>query len=79
MPAKKKSKRVESLRFTPTGKMVILIDMQEAKGPFEFRIDDVDTTLDVMSVIADKLGPSMAVNTFTQKEEKDLTKYVKGE
>lgn len=78
MPAKK-SKRVESLRLTPTGKMVILIDMENTKGPIEFRVDDVEFTLEVMQLVLDRVGSTFPVNSFTKKQEKQLAEYVKGE
>jgi hypothetical protein len=75
----KKKKTVKSLPFTPTGTMVVLIDMKEVDGPFELRIDnDVDAVLDVLRTLLSHMGPTMPVDSYSAKEEKKLAKYVRG-
>jgi len=78
MPRKKKEP-VKSLPLTPTGKMVILIEMAEADGPIEFRVDDVDVVLSVMQLLINEIGPTMPVDSYAKKEEKRLAEYVRGE
>lgn len=76
--AKKKKVVKKSVKFQPTGKMVVLIEMENVDGPFELRIDDVDIVLDVMRTMIDHMGNTFDVSSYTEEEEKVLAEYVKG-
>lgn len=74
MPKKKKTAPV----FKPTGKMVVLIEMENVDGPLELRVNDVDIVLDVMRTMVDHMGNTLDVSSYTEDEEKILAEYVKG-
>lgn len=79
--AKKKTVKKRTSKspiFTPTGKMVVLIEMKDVDGPFELRVDDVDIVLDVMRAMIAHMGNTLDVNSYTDEEEKILTEYVRG-
>lgn len=75
--AKKKDTK-KSLPFKPTGKMVVLIEMEGETGPFELRINDVDITLEVLSTLLKHTGNVLDVAAYTEEEEEILAKYVGG-
>lgn len=77
MPKKKKTTK-NPLKFQPTGKMVVLIEMEGVDGPFELRVNDVDIVLDVMRTMIDHMGNTLDVSSYTDEEEKLLAKYVRG-
>lgn len=72
------TKKMESFPFKPTGKMVVLIEMENVDGPFELRVNDVDIVLDVMRTMVDHMGNTLDVSSYTEDEEKVLAEYVKG-
>ena len=72
------TKKMESFPFKPTGKMVVLIEMENVDGPFELRVNDVDIVLDVMRTMVDHMGNTLDVSSYTEDEEKILAEYVKG-
>lgn len=69
-----KKKKVDDMHLTFTGKMVIIVELEEF-GPMEFTIDDKDMVLDVMKVI---LGVSnnFSVNSYSKRDEKTLKKLL---
>lgn len=74
MPRKKKVAPM----FKPTGKMVVLIEMENVDGPFELRVNDVDIVLDVMRTMVGHMGNTLDVSSYTEDEEKLLAEYVRG-
>lgn len=76
MPRKKKTTK-QSLPFKPSGKMVVLIEMEGVDGPFELRVNDVDIVLDVMRTMIDHMGNVLDVSSYTDEEEKLLAEYVR--
>lgn len=76
--AKKKKTTKKSAKFKPTGKMVVLIEMEGVTGPFELRVDDVDIVLDVMRTMIGHMGNTLDVASYTDEEEKLLAEYVRG-
>ena len=75
----KKANTKKSLPFRPTGKMVVLIEMEDVDGPFELRVNDVDIVLDVMRTMIDHMGNTLDVSSYTDEEEKLLAEYVRGQ
>lgn len=72
------TKKMESFPFKPTGKMVVLIEMENVDGPFELRVNDVDIVLDVMRTMVGHMGNTLDVSSYTEDEEKLLAEYVRG-
>lgn len=71
MPKKKKT---DDIHLTFTGKMVIIVELEEF-GPMEFTIDDKDMTLDIMKVMLG-ISNNFTVNSYSKKEEKALKKLL---
>jgi hypothetical protein len=74
MPRKKKEVSSE-LMFKFTGKMSILIE-QEHYGPFEWRINDMDTVMDVVRIILDKTDGKSTVDSYDSRTQKTFTKIL---
>jgi hypothetical protein len=74
MPRKKKEVSSELiLKFT--GKMSILIE-QEHYGPFEWRVNDMDTVMDVVRIILDKTDGKSTVDSYDSRTQKTFTKIL---
>ena len=74
MPRKKKEVTPELvLKFT--GKMSILIE-QEHYGPFEWRVNDMDTVMAVVRVILDKMDNKSTVDAYDARTQKTFTKIL---
>ena len=74
MPRKKKEVSSELiLKFT--GKMSILIE-QEHYGPFEWRVNDMDTVMAVVRVILDKTDNKSTVDSYDSRTQKTFTKIL---
>jgi hypothetical protein len=74
MPRKKKEPLKEfKLKFT--GKMTILIELEEY-GPLQYRIDDMDTVMDVTRIILDKTDNTTTVNSYNKRDEHTFKKLL---
>jgi hypothetical protein len=74
MPRKKKEVLPELvLKFT--GKMSILIE-QEHYGPFEWRVNDMDTVMAVVRVILDKTDNKTSVDAYDSRTQKTFKKIL---
>lgn len=73
-----KKKKAENM-FKPTGKMVMLIEVEDTSGPVELRINDTDIVLDIMRIVVGHMGTTLDVSSYSKAEEEVLAKYVRGE
>jgi hypothetical protein len=74
MPRKKKEATPElELKFT--GKMSILIE-KENHGPIEFRINDMDTVMEVVRVFLGKIGSKTPVSAYDTRTKKTFIKIL---
>lgn len=74
MPKKKKEPLKEfKLKFT--GKMSILIELEDT-GPIQFRVDDIDVALEVARLILKHTDNKMTVDAYNKREETTLKKML---
>lgn len=74
MPRKKKEPLKEfALKFT--GKMSILIELEE-HGPIQFRVDDIDIALEVARLILKHTDNKMSVDSYGKREENTFKKML---
>jgi hypothetical protein len=74
MPRKKKEVTPEfELKFT--GKMSILIE-QENHGPFEWRVNDMDTVMAVVRIMLEKTDGKSSVDSYDARTQKTFTKIL---
>lgn len=66
-------KKKKELALRPTGRMTVIVEMEEW-GPIEFKIDDVDMTLLVVGVLAQV--PSTVVGSYTARHRKTLERLL---
>jgi hypothetical protein len=67
---------LDRLALRPTGRMTVIVQMEEY-GPIEFKIDDVDSVLAVVGILAQ--AGSMDVNSYTARHRKTLERLLPGE
>jgi len=76
MPKTKKPTKNFELKFT--GKMDILIDLEDGSGPLEFRINSLDLTMQVVRILlAEKLG-QMPVSSYDNRTKNKYKKILDG-
>jgi len=68
MPRKKK-KAPKELNLNFTGKMSILIEL-ESSGPIQWRVNDMDTTQEVVRVMLRHLNDTVPIDSYDTKEQK---------
>lgn len=74
MPRKKKEP-VKEFKLKFTGKMSILIELEDT-GPIQFRVDDLDTVLAVTQIILDKTDHRLTVDSYNTREQKTFDKQL---
>ena len=77
MPRKKKTEPIEEFRIKFTGKMTIVVEMEQ-HGPMEFRINDLDAVNKIVSLILDAADHTMSVNSYNTREQKAMQKLLDG-
>lgn len=75
MPRKKKTDPIKEFKLKFTGKMSILIELEDS-GPIQFRVDDMDVALEVARIILDHTDNKMAVDTYNKREENTFKKLL---
>lgn len=65
----------EDLQLSFTGKMSILIEVEEY-GPLQFRIDDFELTKEIVRIILDRTDNITSVDSYDKREQKTLTKLL---
>lgn len=66
-------KKKDSLALKPTGRMSVIVEMEEW-GPIEFKINDVDMTLAVVGVLSQV--PSIVVDKYTKRDRKTFERLL---
>ena len=61
----------DELRMTPTGKAIVLVELEE-HGPIEWRINDKQIVLELIRVILNESEHQTTVNSYNKKEEKKM-------
>lgn len=74
---KKKTETPKDLNIRFTGKMSIIIEMEQY-GPLEFRINDLDVVTKVAGIILDATDNTMSVNVYNTNEKKAMQKLLDG-
>lgn len=75
MTKKKTVDTVDELRIEFTGKMSILIEL-ENYGPMEYRLDDKDVCLKVFRLLIQEMGPTTPVNSYNKRTENTFKKIL---
>lgn len=64
----KKKIKDEGLQLKFTGKMSILIEVEDY-GPMEFRINDLDTAMKIVEVLLKETDNTTTVNAYNKRTE----------
>ncbi len=75
MTKKKIIETVDALPLEFTGKMSILIEL-ENYGPMEYRLDDKDVCLKVLRLLMQEMGPTTSVNSYNKRTENTFKKIL---
>lgn len=67
----------KELKLTFTGKMTILIELEE-HGPLQYNINDLDTVMDVVRILLKATNNKTSVNSYNKREEKQMQKLLDG-
>jgi hypothetical protein len=59
------------LKWKFTGKAIVLIEIDEY-GPIEFRIDDLNTVMQISKILLDASSNTMTVNSYNKREENKM-------
>jgi len=59
------------LKLKFTGKAIVLIEIDEY-GPIEFRIDDLNTVMQISKILLDASSNTMTVNSYNKREENKM-------
>jgi hypothetical protein len=73
MPKKADTKEELHLRFT--GKATFLVELQEY-GPIEWRVDDMDTVLKMVSILLNNTDHRVPVNSYDKRTEKTFKRLL---
>jgi len=71
------NKKSNNLKLDFTGKMSILIELEEY-GPMQYRINDFDTVMKIMRVISDASNNTTTVDSYNAREQKTFQKILDG-
>jgi hypothetical protein len=66
---------MEDFKLTFTGKMSILVELEE-HGPLQYNINDMDVVLDVLRTVLNATDNKTPVNSYNKREEKTLRKLL---
>lgn len=75
MPRKKKTEPMEEFKLKFTGKMSIVIELEDY-GPMQFRVNDIDVALEVARLILKHTDNKMSVDSYGKREETTLKKML---
>ena len=68
-------KLVDELKLKFTGKMTMIIELEE-HGPLVYNINDVDAVSDAVRIILDYTDNTTPVNSYNKKEEVKFRKLL---
>ena len=71
------NKKSNNLKLDFTGKMSILIELEEY-GPMQYRINDFDTVMKIVKVILDASNNTTTVDSYNAREQKTFQKILDG-
>jgi hypothetical protein len=72
---KKKTEPLKEFALKFTGKMSILIELEDT-GPMQFRVDDIDVALEVARLILKHTQHTMTVDSYNKREETTFKKLL---
>jgi hypothetical protein len=75
MSKKKYVDSVEGLKLDFTGKMSLLIELDE-HGPIEFRINDKDVCLKIVQVLLTEMGARTTVDSYDDETKSTFNKIL---
>ena len=65
------------IKFTFTGKMSVLIEVEE-HGPIVYNVNDLRVVKDVVGIILDAVNDTTPVSSYNKKEQAKFTKILDG-
>lgn len=65
----------DSLQLTFTGKMSVLVDLEQY-GPIQYRVDDLNTTLAVTTLLLEAMNNVTSVDAYSASEQNTFTQML---
>jgi len=66
---------MDDIKLTFTGKMTILIELEE-HGPIQYNINDLDVVTNVVRLILKETDNKTPVNSYNKREQKTFQKLL---